>query len=356
MIGYYNKATRLTLAAAHDRKKAADGRIFGTWDFKWPQQTVIKVAFRELPHAAAHAISDLSLPTGLGLTDAEKDTLESHQGFARLTHIVECLAQRWLANSPNIKFEFVHKPLASLAPEAKSSKGKSEAQSGGRGRPGSEGVAPEDLYDVLVSLEPLDAVLSIPQKGNAPPVTRTVFLPGSELGRYARRLDFNVPTVFLGPRKHYEEGKTNRLQSYFSSQEFYHWVIHEFGHVLGLPHEHQSPNARQRFELKDEATLLSTLRQALGYSPEGTDDITDAEITEEILTAWPVTFDSRGRILYSDFRSYRQGDAVGDDDSVMFHVFWKRLVEGGPADAPPTYHVRPTPRDLVHLGKMYPAT
>lgn len=300
----------------------ADGRIYGTWDFKWPQGAVIRVAFQDWPGGPEDvALKDIAFaPEGA----EETRLLDKQTGYARLTRIVECLARRWLVHEPNIKLEFQHNSVPSSEPR------------------------PDD-YDVLVSLAPLPVYQKrqeLQADGTIKTLEKKYFLPGSELGRYAQRIDYGVPTTYLGKREHL----AGSMADYFSSPEFRHWVIHEFGHVLGLPHEQQNPNLVGRIKLKPTTELVAILKTALGYPAGAEQDITEAEVEEEITHPWPTLPGAP----FCDFRTYRQDDPTDDTASVMFHLYWQRLLAGGKDDAPALFHERPLPRDLDAVGRMYP--
>jgi len=302
-----------------------DGRVYGTWDFKWPQGTVIQVAFQDW----AGGYGDSALDRiEFAPTDEEKRLLDRHTGYGRLTRIVECLARRWLIQGPNIEFAFQHLPDPAS------------------GQPPPE---PPPDYDVLVSLAPLPAFQTREELlpgGGTEPRHKKYFLPGSELGRYAQRIDHGVPTTYLGKRQYL----TASAAEYFSSPEFRHWVVHEFGHVLGLPHEQQNPNLAGKIQLKETDELVRILRTALGYPTGATQDITAAEIEEEIIRPWPALPGAP----YCDFRTYRENDPTDDTSSVMFHLYWQRLLAGGSENAPARFHERPLARDLDAVGRMYP--
>ena len=59
---------------------------------------------------------------------------------------------------------------------------------------------PAITYDVLVSFMPLP--LTLPETAQHAAVTLQHEV--SELGRYARRIEYGVPTAFLGPRASFE--------------------------------------------------------------------------------------------------------------------------------------------------------
>lgn len=314
----FNTRYRLTNASN-------DGRVYGTWDFKWPQGTVIRVAFQDW----AGGYSDSNLD-GIEFTpdgDDEKRLLDKQTGYGRLTRIVECLARRWLVQGPNIGFDFQH-PADPTRPPPE----------------------PPPDYDVLVSLAklPLEQTRQELVDGKTEPRKKKYFLPGSELGRYAQRIDHGVPTTYLGKREHLAGSQAE----YFSSPEFRHWAIHEFGHVLGFPHEQQNPNLAGKIALKPTDDLVRILRSSLGYPVGGPHDITAEEVDEEIVRPWPTLEPDHP---FCDFRTYRQTDPTDDTASVMFHLYWQRLLEGGDENAPARYYDRPLPRDLeVLMSRMYP--
>jgi hypothetical protein len=314
-----------------------DGRVFGTWDFKWPLGTMIDVYFQALPPGHEELSGMGGVPDGFNLSDSERALVDQAKNqFGTLTRVVECLARRWLGDvgAAQLDFKFHHDdPLPPPPPNDS----KSDLPAGHQVR----------TYDVLVSLAPL------PQFRRPPPGWPDerpikLFLPGSELGRYAQRPDYGVPTTYLGKR----EQLKMTLSEYFVSAEFWNWCVHEFGHVLGLPHEHQNPKIHENVmaELRTPGQILEVLQSALGNKQ----DITASEIAEEITTKWPVVSDEAGRVLYSDFRDYQPGDPLDDTSSIMFHIFWQRLRQGSTGKEPANFQERPTASDLAHLRAMYP--
>jgi len=311
----------------------SDGRVYGTWDFKWPQGYRIKVAFQEWNGGAVDFDTVRFVPENA----SEKAVIGTARGYGRLTRIVECLASRWLSGSPNIRFEFDHEHRVATKVTARNC---------------------DNTYDVLVSLSPLPRfqprmVLQIGGAEGAKPAK--YFLPGSELGRYAQRVDYGVPTTYLGKRRYLRAS----LEDYFGSQEFQHWTIHEFGHVLGLVHEQQNPNIFPRIHLKPLDQVVAILRRSLGYPepPHGAsrtlvdgEEITKDEVEEELSQAWPALPGNP----FCDFREYGPGVPIDDTSSVMFHLYWARLLKGGSEDAPPVYYSKPHERDLAALQQMYP--
>jgi hypothetical protein len=330
-----------------------DGRLFGTWDFKWRAGEVIDVAFLQPRAELVKALVDHRVH--FEGSAQETEFLGDTTGVPRLTRIIELLARRWLQRPANIEFKFDHE----LFPRDRAK------------------WPAERRYDVLVSLD--DLPLTRPEAKVEGVKPLRFFLPSSELGRYSQRIDYGNPTVYLGKRQYWslwQEPERTSSREYFDSPEFTHWVIHEFGHVLGLPHEHQNPHINRQIRRQllpvsgADPSLVGVLRHALGYPanlPEEQQEITPLEINQEIRTAWETMGQTpEGDFRFCDFRRYRKSDDVTDDSSsIMFHVYWQRLLRSRDPqdqgersqrhpDAPPNFHRAPTGRDLAVVTKMYP--
>jgi len=129
-------------------------------------------------------------------------------------------------------------------------------------------------YDILVSLEPLTGKV---KRGDGVADPRTVVsFPVSQLGAYAARVDQGEPTIYLGWPKGLldEDGKPLRKEAYIHSEAFRHFVLHEFGHALGLPHLHQHPDLPDPFV--DTKKAIRLIKRHLGID-------VDAEYVEEDL-------------------------------------------------------------------------
>lgn len=115
--------------------------------------------------------------------------------FAQVRKTICETASQWTQTGANIKLQFMDAPLD-----------------------------PKTHYDIWVDLTDLP----IENGFNG--------LTSSRLGRYARRLGFGKPTMYLGQMKNLIiPGGVD----YWDSSAFKHFILHEFGHALGLPHLHQ---------------------------------------------------------------------------------------------------------------------
>jgi len=174
----------------HERPLGEGLQITGTLDFKWTRQA----------HRSADVVvAFLPVPTRTyGMS--QWDLYEKFEEYAR----------RWRLQRLGIRVRFETK--RAFDPHA-----------------------PFD-YDVLVSLAPLDGTIHDDQ---GKPVT----IPASELGSYARRVDRGAATFFAGQPKGLkaENNKEMAATDYPSSTAFQQFVVHEFGHALGLVHLHQHP-------------------------------------------------------------------------------------------------------------------
>lgn len=282
---------RGTAAPASLASKSAFGPIMGTWDFKWPEKTNIRVAFQD----AGESGQSLAGPWKY-----------SAQDRAAAKEAVMKLAFKWHAHQDKLRFV----PINGTGDFEPSERKGDETHPQHRSPLGEQ---PWRDYDVLVSLEPLPLVRedTIGEKG-----VETIFLPQSEIGTYARRVDFGTPTMFLGPMP----GHSGELAAYYEQPLAQMMVMHEFGHALGLAHEHQNPKARKALGLTLDAYDLSRAREILvhRFGVRSEDLPPGAAATEEFLTAhlgleWP------GNLQFSDWRHYEKGDPIQSIMSVAYH-------------------------------------
>jgi hypothetical protein len=218
--------------------------LASTWDFKWPAGRTLRVRF---------AKPDEPRPDRPERNNYSPDVLEN------VRQEVERLVRAWVYDG-NTK-------LVNLELE------------------GFTWFEEGEEYEILIDLN--DLPLDIPGSKNREP--RKVRLPFSEIGSYSGRVDYRRPTIYLGfPEGIKDESKVlidrtsgrqgEGLDGYFGSDAFKHIVLHEFGHALGLPHLHQSPDLLDPFV--DELTAQAVIRAKLGL------DLKIDEIREELKVRW----------------------------------------------------------------------
>lgn len=148
-------------------------------------------------------------------------------------------------------------------------------------------AAPFD-YDILVSLAPLDGTTKDEQG-------KPVKIPMAELGSYARRVDRGHATFFAGMPKGLQVQKDKEMlpTEYPTSKAFQQFVVHEFGHALGLVHLHQHPQLSEAalaqlsadLDKKEgqslEALLAKRLKNALGIT------VPENYFEEAVSGQWP---------------------------------------------------------------------
>ncbi len=294
--------------------------VTGTWDFKWPLGSRLEVAFQR----PAQAISD----------DELRQVLSSIKHYAL----------SWATPSANIELVFEKDNDFILLPAAIPN----DPQQLSNLRPAD--ARPD--YDVLVSLDPLPLVRKdrvLARSGDGSQFSERIFLPRSELGSYARRVDYGSPTLYLGPPGEFGErcrSGSASLLSYFQEPFAKHSVVHEFGHVLGLAHENQRPDlAAEAVPAAESEDLQKLLSSRLGITDLS---LADIEMLEYQLMTWP------GNPEFSDWRPRDRGTehevALGSVMTVLHY---------GCAESFDAYDARvkmtaPDASDLAQLARMYP--
>jgi len=301
------------LSAEGGKAASQPFEITGTWDFKWPQTQVIRVAFQAHPLLTAD--------------------VRDH---------VRRLAEQWTLNAgaPRTSVQFWFDPEPFPAPRNPETNGST-----------SPAERTPRNYDVLLSLAPLPTFEA--ETPGDPEVE--IDAATSQLGTYALRSDYGVPTTYLGcPEGLGDSGRSEaeRVRAYFGSDLFKYVVTHEFGHILGLPHEHQNPNSVLPWAAP--AEIRTVMKEVWGL-PDDHSLLTDEYIESEITLRWP------GGTRFSNWRSKEK--TVPYQPSIMAHALLRHFFDpksphyAAPSRAGDLYAAAltaPTEADLEHLADMYP--
>jgi len=318
--------------------------IRGTWDFKWPRGTKIRVAFQQ-------TVADWGFPD-IGL-------LMKH---------FECHVGLWKIQDTNLSIEFVRELLPAPAPV----NGKTATLWHARSSLSEDcGHHPSVIdYDILVSFARLPAFVRPPGSSTM----ETVSAQSSVLGSYALRLGYGIPTMFVGPHESLCKTPQDASDYFLGRDKIFQFIVcHEMGHALGLAHEHQNPYYRTMHGIRpgmvQPARVEAVLRHVGGplrslsmrgstgsdlnvqpfKQPLSEDDL--AEIDAELRNDWP---DPDGS-PFSDWRTYESRVESLEASTIMAHPGWDEILSNAPLSKvfKPS-QVAPTPADLGHLRKMYP--
>lgn len=157
----------------------------------------------------------------------------SDADFAKAIDRVVEYASRW--PSDGVRFEFIADPALFLEPPLGPEHSLTDQH-----RSVFDARRPDRVdYDVLVSLRDLPLIRVDPFRAFGQEIDEVIF-PVSELGSYARRVDYGAPTMYIGRFGH--TLKMPFLEYYESHELAEHVTVHEFGHALGIPHMHQHPD------------------------------------------------------------------------------------------------------------------
>ena len=305
--------------------------ILGTWDYKWPLGSQIRVAFQKPPES-------------MNVTP---------QAFQDARSKVEALALRWresLATDP--KYEALLTQLPKLE-FLQSDDQLFEPPLGPENSITDQHRSPfrtdkRIQYDVLVSLQDLPVTRADPFRGFGEELEELV-IPTCDLGSYARRSDYAAPTVYLGRYgKYLEEDLVDYLDMDVGRQT----VVHIFGHVFGLAHSYQHPTLveglRSEF-YQPTSAVIEFIKRNLGI------ELTQEMVNENLLQIWP------GDLEFSDWLDFtpaeRAAHRKGNLDSVMTPPYYSALIEGTDAAKsgalPEEFVTLPSARDLDTLRLMY---
>lgn len=287
--------------------------ILGTWDYKWPLNTTIKIAFQQLPEM-------------------------QHGDFREIRNQVIALARRWeqaIEESGSDKL-IEHCPKLVFLSEAEDLAPPLGARNSLTDQHRSPFVSGVDVigkgYDVLISMQPLPVIRMDPFRPLGQELERVIF-PISELGSYTRRADYAAPTMYLGPFGNLYNKKLPLAvgtREYLKTKIGQHVIVHEFGHVYGLPHIFQQSGlfgennteaeseARKTFYLAQES-LIKRVQKEVNIK------LTKTLAREHVTDIWPgsAKFSDRVKFTTAEINAHFES---GELSTVMGFPYYGKLI------------------------------
>jgi hypothetical protein len=320
--------------------------VDGTWDFKWSSGSSIRIAFQTPPKGDKallvyeRAIEDIIRMAALWEVNVRLDGDRNPIQKRPIPLTLHFLTQQHVPAPP---------PGWARPPSPPELKLKEALR-----------------YDVLISLATLPVKIPRSADEGGP---EEILLPRTELGRYARRLEYGLPTAFAGA---FRPGQD--LAALLVEPEWRYTVLHELGHILGMAHPYQQDEAALQWTPDQLKVIVPRiLRRAL--RPEQLESYIDRQYRTQLPKGNGTSFSDRWRdpgarsVMSTPFASpaadpkrasqsvvvqLPEGNGVKNGNgSRGGNVRRSGSGNGGPTSYFEDWLPEPTPDDLEHLQSMY---
>lgn len=319
------------LSVVHHSKERVP-QLLGTWDYKWPIGSKIRIAFQRPP--AAMNISDAELNDACDYIEETANRWHQALDGEQYNELRKGLLPT---------FDFLRNEDQLFAPPLGVENSISDQHR-------SPFLAKDHIkYDVLISLQDLPVTRADPFRGFGEELEELIF-PTCDLGSYARRSDYGAPTAYMG--RFGTQVHSHGLLAYLQSNVGQHTIVHIFGHVLGLSHVHQHPTLVEG----DRESFYRPVHEVIEFMKSNLGVELPAEMVKEnLLDIWP------GDLAFCDWLEFsdeeRQKHARGILESVMAPPYYAAMIRGVVAPTGTKLlddaRTQPSLKDLDTLRLMY---